>query len=347
MSIITILGAGMMGSAMSFPASDNGHTVRIVGTPLDRDIIRRAAEDGWHITLKRRLPQGITFYYYENLDEALQNTDLLISGVSSFGVEWFAKEVLPKLDKKIPVLSVTKGMFNLPDGRLLPYPHYYRQFCNPETALCAVGGPCTSYELADRDPTEVCFCGDNLTLLRQLRAMLQTDYYHISISEDVVGVECAVAMKNAYALGVSLAIGLSEQREGQEGKEHYNSQAALFGQSVREMRRLLTLCGGKDENIVYGAGDLYVTVFGGRTRKLGILLGRGLTAQQALQQLQGITLESVVIATRTAEAVRALVKRGSAQIADFPLLLHIDSILQGTETVHIPWRAFTTETSLH
>jgi glycerol-3-phosphate dehydrogenase (NAD(P)+) len=39
MSIITIVGAGMMGSAMSFPARDNGHQVRLVGTPLDRDII--------------------------------------------------------------------------------------------------------------------------------------------------------------------------------------------------------------------------------------------------------------------------------------------------------------------
>ena len=37
MSIITIIGAGMMGSAMSIPASDNGHEVRLVGTPLDRD----------------------------------------------------------------------------------------------------------------------------------------------------------------------------------------------------------------------------------------------------------------------------------------------------------------------
>ena len=29
----------MMGSAMAFPATENGHTVHLVGTPLDRDII--------------------------------------------------------------------------------------------------------------------------------------------------------------------------------------------------------------------------------------------------------------------------------------------------------------------
>ena len=41
MSVITIVGAGMMGSAMSIPAADNGHEVRLVGTPLDREIIAR------------------------------------------------------------------------------------------------------------------------------------------------------------------------------------------------------------------------------------------------------------------------------------------------------------------
>lgn len=59
-------------------------------------------------------------------------------------------------------------------------------------------------------------------------------------------------MKNAYALAVTLAVGMAEKRDG---KLHYNSQAALFAQSVREMRRLLKLVGGADENIVYGAGE--------------------------------------------------------------------------------------------
>ena len=36
MSIVTIIGSGMMGSALAFPARENGHEVRLVGTPLDR-----------------------------------------------------------------------------------------------------------------------------------------------------------------------------------------------------------------------------------------------------------------------------------------------------------------------
>ena len=41
--------------------------------------------------------------------------------------------------------------------------------------------------------------------------MFETDYYHVSISNDVIGVEAAVAMKNAYALGVTLAVSPAEK----------------------------------------------------------------------------------------------------------------------------------------
>ena len=39
MAIVTIIGAGMMGSALAFPARENGHEVRLVGTHLDEAII--------------------------------------------------------------------------------------------------------------------------------------------------------------------------------------------------------------------------------------------------------------------------------------------------------------------
>ena len=99
---------------------------------------------------------------------------------------------------------------------------------------------------------------------------------------------------------------------------------------------------GGPENIIHGAGDLYVTVFGGRTRKIGTLLGRGLTFDQAMEELQGVTLESIVIATRTARAVRKLAERGVVSLDDFPLLMHVDAIINEGAEVDIPREKFTT-----
>ena len=39
MATITIIGSGMMGSALAVPARENGNEVRLVGTHLDREII--------------------------------------------------------------------------------------------------------------------------------------------------------------------------------------------------------------------------------------------------------------------------------------------------------------------
>ncbi len=333
----------MMGSAMSVPASRNGNKIRIVGTPLDRAIIEHARETGEHLTMKRRLPDGIEYYQIENLEDAMHGADLLIGGVSSFGLDWFIKNVIPKIPESLPVLSITKGMMNTGGGGLISYPEVYEASTEKKISFNAVGGPCTSYELADLDPTEVTFCGRDIKTLRWLKSLFETDFYHISLSTDVRGVECAVAMKNAYALGVSLAIGLSYAREGREF-EHYNSQAALFGQSVREMTRLLQFCGGGADNIILGAGDLYVTVFGGRTRKIGTLLGTGMAFDEAMAKLSGVTLESIVIASRTAKAVRELIAAKRASEDDFPLLLHVDGLINRGEKVNIPWNKFETET---
>ncbi len=345
MSVITIVGAGMMGSAIGIPAAANGHEVRLVGTPLDREIIRHAEQTGEHLTLKRRLPGSYRYYQFEEMEQALSGADLLVGGVSSFGVDWFSQNVLRVIDPALPVLTVTKGMMDDEDGSLHVYPEVFEKGAGSRgLRLNAVGGPCTSYELADLDDTCVTFCGKDMALLRWIRSLFETDYYHVSLSTDVMGVEAAVAMKNAYALGVTLAVGLSEKREGREGVLHFNSQAALFGQSAREMKKLLTFLGAQEESLMLGIGDLYVTVYGGRTRKIGTLLGRGLSIDQALAALQGVTLESVVIAERAARAVRRKIDRGELRREDFPLLEHMYQIIVEKRPVDIPWTAFESET---
>ncbi|MCH3963127.1 MAG: glycerol-3-phosphate dehydrogenase [Clostridium sp.] len=347
MKIITVIGSGQMASALSFPAVENGNKVRLVGSPLDREIIDTLRDTAFHSTLKRQLPEtGIEYYQIDDVNKALDGADVVICGVSSFGVDWFAENILPIIPEDIPVLSITKGMIDQKDGNLTSYPQYFksRLVSNKKLSINAIGGPCTSYELADKDHSAVTFCGENIDTLRMLKGLLETSYYHISLSRDVAGVECAVALKNAYALGVSFAIGLAVGRDG-SGIEHYNSQAGLFGQGVKEMKHLLKIVGGGEENIVLSAGDLYVTVFGGRTRKIGTLLGRGFSMEEAMNQLQGVTLESIVIATRTARAVRKLAERGVVRLSDFPLLIHIDNVINhGAAAADIPWADFETET---
>ena len=347
MKTITIIGAGMMGSALAFPARENGNEVRIVGTHLDREIIETSKKTGRHPKFVKDFPAGCTYHQIEELDSAIEGADFIICGVSSFGVEWFRDEILPRLHENVPVISVTKGLMNTPDGTLLCYPDLWQAKLDEmgkKIPLCAIGGPCTSYELVAHDQTEVSFCGSDMEVLRMIKAAMATDYYHISLTTDIIGVESAVALKNGYALGIALTIGLNQKAFGIDSELHYNSQAAVFGQAVREMRKLLLLQGAEDfNNLVLGAGDLYVTVYGGRTRLVGILLGRGLNIDEARQELAGVTLESLVVAGRVAEAIRVKAEKGICNKEEFPLLFHIDEIITQKKEVNIPWEAFTFE----
>lgn len=344
MSIIALVGAGQMASALTFPLFENGHEVRLVGSPLDNDIIDRLREDNYHINLMRTLHTGINYYKVTEVTSALEHADLIVCGVSSFGVDWFLEEIIPIIPDGVPMISVTKGMLNFEDGRLQVYPEYWEEHL-PEGSnlkIYAIGGPCTARDLADHDHSFVGYCGRDIEMLEKLRDVFATDYYHISLTTDIVGLEAAVALKNGYALGTALAIGLKNNC-GNDGIAHVNSKAALFQQSVKEMDDLLAIVGGTHRMIMYAAGDLEVTVAGGRSRSVGQYLGEGLSMKEISEKLAGQTLEAVVIATRTAKAVKALARAGKIDINEFPLLMHVDKLLNESEKVNIPWKNFQTQ----
>lgn len=345
MAVITIVGSGMMGSALAYPARENGHEVRLVGTHLDREIIDACRLTNRHPKFTRDFPAGLAYYQIEELDTALAGADLVIGGVSSFGVEWFGDYVLPRIADGTNILTVTKGLMDMPDGQLLPYPYLWQEKIDKigkKLNLTAVGGPCTSYELVAHDQTEVAFCGRDIEVLKEVRALMQTDYYHISISTDIMGIESAVALKNGYALGIALTIGLNQKAFGLDSELHFNSQAAVFGQAAKEMHYLLKLQGAENMNNFWvGVGDLYVTVYGGRTRLVGILLGRGLNINEAKEELKGVTLESLVVAVRVVRAMRIRAEQGKVDLNALPLLMHVDDILTQKAEVNIPWEEFT------
>lgn len=346
MSTIAIIGAGMMGSALAWPLTDNGHTVHLVGTPLDEEIIASIRKSGKHPRLQRPLPPLVRPFRHTELDQALAGADLITSGVSSFGVGWFAETVGPKLKAGTPLIAVTKGLEDQPDGDLLTFPEVTSRRLPAhllgKVSLNAIAGPCVAHELAARRQTGVVFCGKDQAILEGLKEIFQTPYYHIWTSTRLTGVEVCAALKNAYAMGVGLAVGMMEQAGPDGLAGMYNPQAALFAQSCLEMRRMLALldCDPAEIDWLPGAGDLYVTVFGGRTVRLGKLLGQGDTFIEARRKMAGETLESVEIITRIGRALPKLESRGRARTRDFPLILHLDEIINQGKTVNIPWDRF-------
>jgi len=345
MSDVAIVGAGLMGTAMAWPLTDNGHHVRLVGTHLDGEIITSCLENHYHPRLRRRLPANVQPYYIDHIAEALDGVDVVVSGVNSLGVHWIGRTLSPFLKPGMKIIAVTKGLEATAEGdlRILPdvladeLPSALRD----NVAIAAIGGPCIAGELAGRRQTCVYFASRRADILPGLRQMFKTPYYHIFLSTDVVGVEVCVALKNAYTLAVGLAAGMLERLGGPDeaGAVNYNPAAALFGAGAKEMARLVQLLGGNPNkvNSLPGVGDQYVTCAGGRTVRLGRLLGKGLTYAQARQEMAGETLESAFVIAQIARALPTMEERGLIAHDELPLLRLLCRLITENAPADVPF----------
>lgn len=345
MSIVTILGSGLMGTAVAWPLADNGHEVRLVGTHLDAEIIQACLERGYHPRLRRQLPGRVTPFYVEELPKALDGADLIVSGVNSLGVRWLGRTLGPLLWPGATIIAVTKGLAATPDGDPAILPDVLRDELPPavrdRVTLAAIGGPCIAGELAGRRHSCVVFAARDAATLAHLRATFATDYYHISTSTDIVGVEVCAALKNAFTVAVGMATGFLDLDGGPDdaGAQMHNLAAALFGASAREMARIVTLMGGSAENVAWlpGVGDEYVTCAGGRTVRLGRLLGAGLIYTQAVLELAGETLEGAYVIQQLARALPVWEARGAIGPDELPLLRMLCRVIVDEAPVEIPF----------
>jgi len=337
-----------MGTATAWPLTDNGHAVRLVGTHLDYDIIESCLERRYHPKLKRELPKGVQPYYVENVAQALDGADVIVSGVNSLGVHWIGRTIGPHLQAGQSIIAVTKGLEAAEDGtlRILPDVLYSElpAGVRDEVRLAAIGGPCIAGELAGRRQSCVVFGSRDGDAVERLAAIFRTPYYHVWTTTDLVGLEMCAALKNGYTLGVGLAEGLLEREGGVDaaGAHMHNMAAAVFAQACTEIERMLQLM-GSTRSFAYwlpGAGDLFVTVQGGRSMRLGKLMGQGYTYDEARALMEEETLEAAFIVQQMGKALPKLTAQGLIAPDDFPLMhALVETVVHG-RPIDLPLDAF-------
>lgn len=348
MSTITILGAGVMGSAMCLPACDRGHEVRLVGTHLDRGIVDSVKESGLHPKLNVILPDGVRGYHHEDFASALgTDTDLILLGISSAGVAWAIDRLCETLKTPVPVVMITKGMHPEED-RLTALPDHVaaevKRRTGMELTIAAIGGPCIAGELAVRRQTGTVITSHDAGLAQSLCAMFETDYYHPRTSPDVIGVEICAAFKNFFAIAVGWAAGhLEKMPETSNRAFNHNAAAIIFDQAIRELMVLVKAHGGTGENVwgMPGAGDLYVTCQAGRNSRLGNNLGRGLTYKQTKDgPMKGDTIEGAELGVTVAATLRAMMAKGTVDKEALPLTTALLDALTNDTPLDLQWTAF-------
>ena len=110
MKKILIIGAGAMGSAFTVPCADNNNEVTLVGTHLENELITSIKKNKkFHPSLKTNLPSKINIERFDNLKPTIEKgVDVIVAGISSIGIKWFAEEISKFYKKKTSYSFVNK-----------------------------------------------------------------------------------------------------------------------------------------------------------------------------------------------------------------------------------------------
>ncbi|MFN0114092.1 MAG: hypothetical protein ACKVPY_05385 [Paracoccaceae bacterium] len=336
MSRVVILGAGVMGTAISAPFADRGFAVDLIGTHLDRDWVAAMQTGRVHPRLKADIAASVRPLQVEALAETLTDPpDLVVVGVSTPGIGWAAKQLAGTMRGRPPVVLLTKGIAETPE-RIEALPSLVaRTFAARGIAhgpIGGIGGPCIAGELAVRRQTSAIVGFPEMALARGWAARLSTPYYQLRPTDDLTGLELCAALKNFYAIGVSVPAGRLARDTAANGAGLHNEVASLFNQAVTEMARILAVSGGRAETAfgLAGLGDLHVTTQAGRNSRLGRLMGEGLSFAGAIAgPLKGETVEGSLVAALLRAPLAALGQSGTLSTDAVPLANAIVAAVAG------------------
>ena len=325
MARVAILGAGDMGTAVLTPLSGR-HDARLWGTAHDASIIAALHAREPHPRLGLYVPEDVRLCPPGNLDEALDGAEIVVLAVSSHGVRPVMQEIAPYLSRAQAVVILSKGLEH--EGVGAPVQRFSQVAAEyTSVPVVAVGGPGIAREVAFGMPTVAVFGSVSREALQLTMQVFSTPDYLVETTPDIVGVELAAALKNAFAMSFGMIDGL----EKGTGLQHANLRAAVFPRALAELCDLVAAFGGRAETVYgqAGLGDLQVTAAAGRNRLLGERIGAGSAPAEAVRDLRaaGITTEGFAVTDLGYQLARGLCEGDDEAVRRrFPLLTGLQRI---------------------
>ena len=140
-----------------------------------------------------------------DINEMANYADVLIFVIPSA----FINSELEKLNIDITnktIVSAVKGI--VPETGLLVGEHFNEHYKVPFESIAVIAGPCHAEEVAlERLSYLTISCWD-AEKAQQIANSLSSDYIKTKISDDVIGIEYGVMLKNIYAIAAGIAHGL-------------------------------------------------------------------------------------------------------------------------------------------
>lgn len=274
-SKVAVIGAGAFGQALAACAQAGGHDVVMYRRP---DL---QAEAPTHLAWELR-----------GMDESRQpfaEMDLILLAVPAQALRdvsgWLGR--VAGNAGGMRVVSAAKGI----ERKTLLLPHQILgEVLPPGTRVGTLSGPSFARELAAGLPTAVVAASKDVSLSKEVQAILHRPHFRVYHSDDIAGVEMGGALKNVIAMVAGGVDGLGLGN---------NARAAVVTRGLGEMAGMGVKLGANPMTFLglSGLGDLILTCTGdlSRNRSFGMRLAAG-ESVEAICGSAGQVIEGVATA---------------------------------------------------
>lgn len=295
---IAVIGSGSWGTAVAVMLASRGHDVYLWSwIQEETDRLARDRENKEFLP-GIKFPDTITCSH----DMALctDGGDLIITAAPSPATRTTAKNLSPHVKAGQKIINISKG---LEEGTLLRLSQVYKEEI-PQANISVMSGPSHAEEVSRALPTTNVVASEDIETAKYIQDIMMGDMFRVYTSTDIIGVELGGALKNVVALCAGMSDGLGYGD---------NTKAALMTRGLAEIARLGIAMGARQETFMglSGLGDLIVTCTSmhSRNRRAGILLGKGKSLDETLEEVH-----MVVEGVNTAKAAYAMAKKYNVEM---------------------------------
>ncbi len=308
MAKLGMIGAGSWGTALSVVLEKNGHTVTMWSAISAEIKMLRNYHEHVEKLPGVKLPDSIQ--YTTDLAQAVTGMDALVLAVPSMYTRKTAHDLAQYVSDGQLIISVAKGV---EEDTLMTLSQIIEQEI-PQAVTAVLCGPSHAEEVGRGMPSALVAGAKRRETAEKVQYYFMNESFRVYTSPDVIGIEIGSSLKNVIALAAGKADGLGYGD---------NTKAALITRGINEIGRLGLAMGARYETLsgLTGIGDLIVTCASkhSRNRKAGMLMGQGLSMQQAMDEVKMVG-EGVYSA-------KAAIGLAEKYKADLPIIEQVNAAL--------------------
>ncbi len=262
-SKIAVLGGGSWGTTTASVISRNCESVLWA---RDEQIVQEINTERRNSRYLGDLPLHNKLTATEDIIEAVSGADAVLIGVPSSHFREVLVNALPGIPKKIPIISLSKG---LERGSRMRMTEIIREVA-PDRIPGVLTGPNLAREIVAGQAAASVLALEQHEAALALQPIINSGLFRVYTNRDVIGCELGGVLKNIIAIAVGMGDGLGAGD---------NTRAALITRGLAEMSRLGSALGGQATTFagLAGMGDMIATCTSpqSRNRHVGMELAKG------------------------------------------------------------------------